>query len=239
MQIHTHTGTYIGTLIGTHTVTHTGTHTGTLGRLISLHCAVFSTACSVFQFLHFTCRALPFPLSLSLSLCLLSLSLAIRQTFYFVIFLPQAAANATQIKHATFCCPYSLLSFAARPCDFLPFVAWQTAQLFARIALTFFGDPHWALGLGLSSHPVIKHPLISCFYLHIHAAHSQLNWQPACQCLDTFLQPAQQQQQQQLKAARIHSAANRIINIQRALLCLRRFKFSHPAAFLGAIKHIS
>jgi len=33
----------------------------------------------------------------------------------------------------------------------------------------------WAVG-----HPVIKHPLISCFYLHIHAAHSQLNWQPDC-----------------------------------------------------------
>lgn len=64
LQTHTHTDADTYTYIGTLTVTHTGT----LGRLISLHCAVFSTACSVFQFLHFTCYTLPPFLSLSLSL---------------------------------------------------------------------------------------------------------------------------------------------------------------------------
>lgn len=50
----------------------------------------------------------------------------------------------------------------------------------AQCARFFWGSRSQSQARLDSGHPVIKHPLISCFYLHIHAAHSQLNWQPAC-----------------------------------------------------------
>jgi len=64
--------------------------------LISLHCA---TTNFVFPFTFFSLCVCVFFFSFFLQF---PAFVTRRQTFYFVIFLPQAAANATQIKHATF-----------------------------------------------------------------------------------------------------------------------------------------
>lgn len=188
-------------------------------RLISLHCATTD-----FWPLPFFCFC--FYVAPSAAPCFASC----RQTFYFVIFLPQAAANATQIKHATF---FILLP---RPFGLPLFFHLCRLTNCAQLShCSYISGPlvglKWSLGHLVVGHPVIKHPLISCFYLHIHAAHSQLNWQPGLACTGrklarrsqlgfhfsyvasvnlVSLQPVKQQQK----------SANRIINIQRAFALL-------------------
>lgn len=94
-------------------------------RLISLHCAP-----THFWLCLFFCFCFHVPPSTPATPCFAPC----RQTFYFVIFLPQAAANATQIKHATF--------FLHQPCLRI-FYFCRLTNCSALAFLLHFGPSRW------------------------------------------------------------------------------------------------
>lgn len=89
--------------------------------------------------------------------------------------------------HFFFCLPVVVARPVALPTDFLPFS--RLTKCSPPFICIFFGSSPalfsfffsgfgflgaWPRVGGEGWHPVIKHPLITSFYLHIHAAHSAL-----------------------------------------------------------------